>query len=300
MLAYLLRMIPEEKAQRPYSYMYEPYTLPDSLPFYLGRKQTIQNFPIQQMHSHNIPEIGYCISGTGIFAVGSKLLPFREGDVSFVSPKEVHFARSHEPKGSVWQFIFTDINKIITRRLPEWWDFDASAISGHGFMNVFSKKRFPEVCSVVHSLITEATKPDQYFAESIFGLLVHLAVQLRRLYSAEDGDCEDLHPRTISRILPAVQYIGKNYQEKIDIDVLADICNMSHRNFSRVFYDTFHKSAQDYITNLRIATICNKLKNSDDSITFIALNNGFFSISCFNRTFKEKTGMSPRYWRNTE
>ena len=249
------------------------------------------------MHSHNVLEIGCCHAGRGVFAVGSKILPYEKGNISFVTPKEVHFARSLDCRGSTWSFMFVDFADMISANFSEWWTFDVNDYSGKHFANILTQKEYPKICAVVHSIVEEAINTEDCYQDSIRGLFIQLAVQLRRLRFVKQKSEVQFNHQSIERLLPAVEYIGSNFRDKIDIENLAKLCCMSYRNFDRLFQSTFQKSPLDYIIELRLATICNELKNTDEPITSVALKNGFFSISCFNRKFKERTGMTPREWR---
>jgi AraC-like DNA-binding protein len=295
------KAVTEEQDNRPpYYYFYEHYSLSKSFPFYFNPRWVFDDNPIQMMHSHNVLEVGYCHHGSGIFAVGSKLLPYSKGDVSFVTPKEVHFARSLDENGSTWSFMFLDMADVIGTHFSDWWTFDVNMYSGSSFENIFSQDRHPLICSIVHSIVEEAIDAKDYHEDSIRGLLIQLAVQLRRMKVAKQRREVEFQHQSIERLRPAIEYIGINFRNKIDIEELATLCFMSYRNFDRLFHSTFQRSPLDYIIELRLATICNELKNTDEPITSIALRNGFFSISSFNRKFKERTGMTPRDWRQAE
>jgi AraC-like DNA-binding protein len=290
-------MIQEQQNRHPYHYFYERYSLPKEFPFYFNPKWVFKDKPIQMMHSHNVLEIGYCHAGRGVFAVGSKVLPYERANISFVTPKEVHFARSLDRRGSTWSFMFVDFADMISTSFSEWWTFDVNVYSGKYFANILTQKEYPKICSIIHSIVDEAMSTEKYYEDSIRGLFIQLAVQLRRLKFVKQRSEVQFNHQSIERLLPAIEYIGSNFGDKIDIENLAKLCCMSYRNFDRLFQSTFQKSPLDYIIELRLATICNELKNTDEPITSVALRNGFFSISCFNRKFKERTGMTPREWR---
>jgi AraC-like DNA-binding protein len=171
--------------------------------------------------------------------------------------------------------------------------------SGKNFANILTDSEYPGICPIVHSIVDEAIKTEDYYQDSIRGLFIQLAVQLKRLKFVDLKSEVQFNHQSIERLLPAIEYIGSNFRDKIDIENLAKLCCMSYRNFDRLFQSTFQKSPLDYIIELRLATICNELKNTDEPITTVALQNGFFSISCFNRKFKERTGMTPREWRKS-
>lgn len=283
----------------PYHYFYQPYSLPKEFPFYFNPSWVFDANPIDMMHSHNVLEIGYCHSGKGIFAVDRRILPYQSGDISIVPPNDMHFARSLDDEGSEWSFMFLDITDMMTPRFEVWWTFDVNAYSGKTFSNVLTPERHPKVCSIVRSIVDEASGTEDYYEDCIHALLVQLAVHLRRLTVVED-EHPTFHHRLIARLAPAIDFIGANYRNRIHVEALSELCHMSYRNFERLFQNTFGQSPLEYIIELRLATICNELKNTDEPITTIALRNGFLSLSSFNRKFKEWTGMAPRDWRHQD
>ncbi|MCI6995217.1 MAG: AraC family transcriptional regulator [Eubacterium sp.] len=54
----------------------------------------------------------------------------------------------------------------------------------------------------------------------------------------------------------------------------------------------------EYLNQKRVAKAEELLITTDQSVTEIAMNSGFSSISSFNRTFKSLKGCSPTVYRN--
>ena len=132
----------------------------------------------------------------------------------------------------------------------------------------------------------------------ILSQLIALAIVLERDFPNTGNAAANVAShRSIARVKKALEFIAQNYYEPIEIGKLAALCNMSSRNFARRFSEAVKRSAHKYISDTRIAMACNHLRFVDAPISYVADQSGFFSISSFNRTFKEKMGMSPREWR---
>ena len=81
--------------------------------------------------------------------------------------------------------------------------------------------------------------------------------------------------------------------EDISLDYLADQVGFSKFHFSRLFKEYTDYNFSDYLCIRRIKAAETLLEDPDYSITEVALNSGFASISTFNRIFKQKKGITP-------
>jgi AraC-like DNA-binding protein len=89
------------------------------------------------------------------------------------------------------------------------------------------------------------------------------------------------------------KYIEKNYMEDITLDTLAEIAGYSKYHFSRIFKQYTGSSHIEYVNKTRINVAQKLLLDPDISITEVAMNSGFTSITSFNRVFKEIKHCTP-------
>lgn len=94
-----------------------------------------------------------------------------------------------------------------------------------------------------------------------------------------------------------IQYINDNYQQKITVQDLGAIANMSGIFLSRLFKRAFGISPIHYVNLLRLNKAKELLLYSSFNITQIAEATGFQGIHYFSRYFTEKEGMSPLEFR---
>ena len=94
-----------------------------------------------------------------------------------------------------------------------------------------------------------------------------------------------------------LQYIEKNYQEKITSQSLAQLVNYNHQYFSRYFKENTGYTPIEYINHYRIEKACELLFDMDLSILSISVECGFDSCSYFIKKFKEIKSMSPKQYR---
>ncbi len=101
-----------------------------------------------------------------------------------------------------------------------------------------------------------------------------------------------------SSISQAIEYIHSHLKEPLTLD---DICNhlyISKYYFCTKFKKTMGMSTMQYILNTRIA-FAKELLAGEMSIGNISQYCGFSGFAYFSRVFKEKTGLSPREYRQS-
>lgn len=94
-------------------------------------------------------------------------------------------------------------------------------------------------------------------------------------------------------IQPAMDLIARNYCEKLSIQKLARLCDLSLRQFERKFRTYFNLSPREYIIKMRILDACALLRKNSRPIGDIALDLGFYDQSSFTRQFKKAIGLTP-------
>lgn len=91
----------------------------------------------------------------------------------------------------------------------------------------------------------------------------------------------------------SIEFIHQYFGEKLSIPGLAKIANMSQSHFMRVFKMETGLSPMEYLIQLRISNAKKLLRSRVISITEVALQCGFNSISHFSASFTRHTGMKP-------
>jgi len=94
-------------------------------------------------------------------------------------------------------------------------------------------------------------------------------------------------------------YIEENLENKIRIEELSEIANISPFYFQRLFKRLVDKPVMEYIKLRRLAKISEDLKtNQNDNILDICLKYGFENHETFSRNFKEAYSITPSEYRN--
>ena len=123
------------------------------------------------------------------------------------------------------------------------------------------------------------------------GKVIGLAGYTRDIKKMESGSRHFLEMGEI------FEYVMSHYNETIDMTKLASLVCLSISQFERRFKSLFKISPLKYITMVRIHSACQALAEGGERISDIALNNGFYDLSHFNRQFKRQLGMAPSAYR---
>lgn len=148
---------------------------------------------------------------------------------------------------------------------------------------------------------------EEYFGEDslrepiIYSLLIHFFVNLGRNHIQTDLSLSNSHPDKrrdlIARLNTVFDYLDKHYMEDLSLDAVSQIAGFSKFHFSRIFKECSGQNFYDYLSYKRIKSAETLLLRPDSTITEIALQSGFSSISTFNRTFKKVKNCTPSEYR---
>ncbi len=246
------------------------------------------------LHWHSTVEIIMPVHNSFTVTVNKTTYHLKENDILIIPPGELHELTPTED-GSRFVLLF-----------------DLSALNKFkGFTRLFS-------LFSPSSLITPETMPDIYRTErellkqvameyadggdlaepSILALLIQFFVLLAR-------NNEDSIPASLPAMQPNKQkeyiekfnivfdYIEQHYMEDITLEEVAAQIGFSKFHFSRLFRQFTDTAFYDYLCARRIKTAEALLLDPNLSITEIALQSGFASISTFNRVFKKFKECTP-------
>lgn len=96
----------------------------------------------------------------------------------------------------------------------------------------------------------------------------------------------------------AINYIHTNYSNSITVNELTSLLGISQPYLYKIFMENLKKSPKQYIQDLKLTHAENLLKNTDMSITQIALSVGFQDVLTFSKFFALKSGLSPSAYKN--
>jgi len=284
------------------AFSFAPIDLDDDFPFSVSARYEQPDRPITSLHLHEVPELGYCLDGNGIFVVGQQVMPFRAGDAVIIMDREMHLAQSVRGTVSHWHWVYFDAERLGRLLLPNPELFDFRRFRGAGFANVIHPEESPELVRLIREMVMTGGSSLPFRRERLTALLWLWAAELQTVFPATSSSAHlrEPGPEKLSRLHPALLYLNRNYQRALDLDALARRCHVSTPHFCRCFKQMTGIAPLEYLHRLRIGIALAELRRGEKSIGEIALDCGFRSLSSFNRQFKQQTGVAPRDWRRQQ
>jgi AraC-like DNA-binding protein len=135
-----------------------------------------------------------------------------------------------------------------------------------------------------------------------FLIIQHLAhmilIQALRLHLAEgmNGGVGWLFALADKQMGAAISAMHENPAHRWTLQTLAEQAGMSRSSFALKFKETVGKSPMEYLTRWRMVLAADRLENSGDPVSVIALTLGYESESAFSTAFKRVMGCSPRQY----
>ncbi len=254
--------------------------------------------PVLDCRCHYHPEIEFTfvVSGFGHVLLGTKLLPFRPGDLALIGPNVPHFYLS-TPAEDPEAFSETRVLKI------------GGLFFGSGLLTLpeFAsiKRLFDELQSVTlfennpefladFDRLAAASNPERMLLCLEF--LLRLAAAPRRELPALK-DAPPSHDADRELIEKVIRIMQKRFREKLTLPEVAAAVRMEPESFRRFFRRTVRAAFSDYLIELRLNYAGRLLRESSRSVSEIALESGFRNLSNFNRLFRTRRNLSPREYR---
>lgn len=176
------------------------------------------------------------------------------------------------------------------------------------------EKKYPKVNLQKHHFITQADNIyccgsinalvdlTLYFIENYFDKAVtrvieqHFSHEIKRTYD-KPWYSSGISRHPDERIIEVQQWMQLHYTQSFNLIALAELANMSVRNFTRRFKSAVGKSPLNYATDLKIQAARELLKETNLSHQDIADQIGFKDSGYFSRQFKAINQISPTEYR---
>jgi AraC family transcriptional regulator len=214
-----------------------------------------------------------------------------ERKLTFV-PAGREFRDWYEPRGSLMRFMYFYFE-------PE----KMKALSRRGIINLPDAPRLLfEDETLWHTAFklktfVESSAEDPIYFESLGTLLIHEVVRFTCGMPSTQSQLQGGLAPWQRRVVTA--YIQEHLSERITIDSLARLVQLSPYHFCRVFKQSLGMPPHRYHTYRRVERAKILLENRAGSMTEIGLAVGFSSANAFATAFRKATGIAPTDYRRS-
>ena len=253
-------------------------------------------------HYHPEIELMYVHNGHGTRFIGDSVASLEECDLFLIgsnlphtTQRDLHYYSDHpneKPFAIVVQFHPDFLGKDLFRT-PEFMSIQvllSHARRGLRFIG-------PERKTLGLRLIQlHALAPANRTLELLNILLVLAEIENYQHLSSEGfvNSYGELHHTKLNKVY---EYSVNHFMERISIEVVADLANLTPAAFCRFFKARTGKTYLEYLNELRISFASKLLAEDKLNISEVAHQSGFQNLSLFNRQFKEVKGMTPSEYR---
>lgn len=249
-------------------------------------------------HWHSYFEITYVQEGRGNYFVNGQDYLMEPGDIIIFNNVEAHG----------WKLMGEDMKLLVMIFSPEFvaeklsvFDFEylkPFVERGSNFKNRIGSEEpvSHEIRKGIREIYAEWKQQKEGYPLMIKANILRILTMLIRTYQDASKSEEMLKEKknAMKRLEQAISYIDSHYSGKITLDEVAAAAYMSSNYFSSYFRKVTGISFSEYVTRIRISRARELLRDTDKSVTEIAMECGFHNISNFYRLYKKHVGKPPR------
>ncbi|MBR6840095.1 MAG: AraC family transcriptional regulator [Oscillospiraceae bacterium] len=246
-------------------------------------------------HYHPYYELAYIEHGSCRFFIEDTMFDLHDGDFLLIPPHVFHFTRYLF--GSCLRcgiyFRAGDLESELISHFPDGADF----LSQVRIFQVPTDAR-REIGRIIMRMAAEDRGFDERSPLMLRLQLQELLLLCSRVCLLLTETPASIHT-TDRQVLLAARYINEHFRQQISAADIAAAAGFSPNYLSRKFREAAGIGVHDYLVFIRLRSAAYELISTDDSVTDIALRNGFSDSNYFKDVFKKKYGMTPREYRKT-
>ncbi len=252
-------------------------------------------------HRHDFCELVIVTHGSAMHMLAGNEFPVTSGDVFLLQGRQRHYFYNRENLDLI--NIMYDPEKIVLpenelRRMPGYcamFMLEPTYRRQHRFESRLHLKRVPlaHTEQLAGELEEESAEKAPGYEVALRAKLLELMVYLSRAYTST-GTTE---AHALLRVGNVIGALENDFSRDWKLYDLLTIAHMSRSNLMRVFHRATGQSPIDYLIRLRIQRAMALLRNTNLTITQIALETGFNDSNYFSRQFRKAIGKPPLQYR---
>lgn len=229
---------------------------------------------------HNFWELVYCVEGCAGILEEDKIYELSPGDIIFHKPMEFH---------RLWAEKNTEIHLIVMS-----FSIIGTGVDflGKGVFHLNEKNR-TDLKNILGTACYCKEFEDEIKNQLISNTLERLIIDIIVEHSAVKGKKRTIGDNNYKNI---IRVMNDNLRNKLTIDELAELCNLSTSNLKKTFKKYSGMGVIDYFNQLKI-TEAVKMLEDDIPINEISETLGFSSPGYFCDVFRKKRGTTPSVYR---
>lgn len=254
-------------------------------------------------HYHPQIELILFHRGSGMQFVGDSIKRFQQNNIVLLGPNLPHYwkfdpenieRKEPQPYSTVIHF-FEDFWGPTFLNLPENKMIRHSLERSQRGIQLSGKKE-PHVAKLIEQITAaEGHSRIMLLMEALAAIgSAGSSKQLASIGFKDNFEEADQH-----RINLIYDYSFANFKEKIELERIAKIANLTPNSFCRYFKAKTRKTYFQFIAEIRIGHACRLLIEDEVSIKQLCYESGFNNFSSFHAAFKSITGKTPLTYKQS-
>lgn len=250
-------------------------------------------------HFHPEFELTLIVESRGRRFVGDSIEPFAEGDLVLLGPNLPHFWHNEgrQAPGAKAHSVVVQFRKDFLGQ--EIWDkpeftavrnLCARAARGLHFSGLAARR----ASAGMRTLPTLSGLPRLL---ELLAILEGLADARHTRALASAAYEPSLDSRAEERLARVYTFLMRSFRDPLTLAQIARVAAMNREAFSRYFKRATGRNVSAFLNELRIDDAGRLLRETSRRVADIATEAGFATLSNFNRRFRERTGVTPRDYR---
>lgn len=260
--------------------------------FYIKRK--FGNLTDHEVHIHDALEISIVLNEEATFRTLKQDYYGKAGEVFLYRPFEPHYNLTRDSARPV-EWIMVLFSPSVIRLIPEGYKLLAPFYAVELFSPLIPAD---SVCAQTVRASAEASVQEERSQEPGWQAkqwthLIDIIVAIFRYYHKSMDNATETK-QIHEGIIRSIEYLLAHFAEETDIEQMIRLSGLGKTWFYRSFRLVTGVTPNEFINRLRLQTASSMLQHSGKSVTDIAFECGFHSLSYFNKEFKRFWGVTPR------
>lgn len=242
-------------------------------------------------HWHRSMEVVYIYEGEMEVTVNQKKYRLFPGDFIVINSADIHATQCY------------DYSKVLLLQIP--FSFLQHSIPDYDNIRFDMGKKLPRTCKAqdeIRLILTSMgslylEKPQGYslrFSSLLYNFLYTLTIHYQ---ISIDSTAKVKSRKNLKRLEPVIQYVKEHYRESVSLEDVASLAALNPEYFCRFFKKNMGTTFTAYVNSVRLAHVCEDLKNTDYNIGTILEQNGITNYKLFMKKFKQLYGCTPKEFR---
>lgn len=249
----------------------------------------------------------HVVSGQETYTINNKKYLLKEGEYVLGNKHSSSsvLIDNHKPvKGICMDISKKIIQDVIQYQFAENQNFESFLFSDEFFISKFNSHKTKTGCllNAIGNEFHEILETPNLINTELFYIMAESVVndqsKLYKQFSNLKFSKKETNKRLFEFLYSAKDYIDVNFHEKINIDEISKVANLSEYHFIRLFKAVFDKTPHQYIIQKRLQ-FSKTLLLDDCTILDVAFQSGFADVQSYTKAFKSAFGLTPNVFKKS-